>query len=118
MQTRVIDLLLALVLLWSGFFTEEGALSRAPTRAESVDARSSSEVGVRGGSQDDHRLANLPAQELVETTADVHALLMEDAPAPAASLTMARPRPYAARLLSAPYLDGPQRPPSAKTLVA
>jgi hypothetical protein len=118
MHTRVINLLLAFVLLWSGFSTEGFPLTRALTSAENVDARSSGDIGVRGGSQDDRCVADVPAQELVETTADVHAVLMEGAPAPGASLTMAPPGPYAARSRSSPYLDGPLRPPSAKTLVA
>jgi len=118
MHTRVINLLLALVLLWPGSSTEEHPLSRALASADKVDAQSAGKIWAPGGSQDDHRLVDAPAQELVETTADVPALLAEDAPAPAASLTMARPRPYAARSRSAPYLDGLQRPPSVPTLVA
>lgn len=120
MPVRVIAFFLALVLLWSGFTAQEQAVSIAMTGAEQVDAKSPGEPAQRvpGGSVDDHRLDDLPAQSHVESLGDGQALLMDRVQAPAPGPTMARLRPYAAFTRLGPYLERPQRPPCATVLVA
>lgn len=121
MPSRVIALLLAFVLFWSGFTTYEQAVLVEVTNAEQVDVRSADGLanGLLDGVIDDHHLHDLPAaQAHAESVTDLPDLLLAPAEAPAPGLAMAPPRPYASRARMTPYLDGPQRPPCATALVA
>lgn len=120
MPSRVIAILLAFVLFWSGFTTYEQAVLVEVTNAEQVDVRSADGLanGLPDGAIGDHHLHDLPAQAHAESVTDLPDLFLAPPEAPAPGLAMAPPRPYASRARMAPYLDGPQRPPCATALVA
>lgn len=115
MSTRAFSLLLSLVLLCVGFTGQAHAVTGTVAAAVQTDAVSPGALpehptGVPIG---EHHPLDLSAQPCAETVADGQALLLDGAQAPLSALAMARPRPYAAPARLAPYLDGPQRPPSA-----
>jgi hypothetical protein len=120
MPPRVLALLLALVLFWSGFTTQEQAISFASSNNEQAAVGSPGELPqpVHDGSIDDHHLDDQPGQTLAEGAMDPLPLLTTGPAAAVPALTMSRPRPYAMAAWLAPYLDGPQRPPCAAPLVA
>jgi hypothetical protein len=120
MPSRAIALLLAFVLFWSGFATDEQAVSIAVMNAEQLEARSAGDPANRlhDGTIEDHDRDSLHAQAHAESVTELPGLFLAPAEAPAPELAMAPPRPYTAPARSAPYLDGPQRPPCATALVA
>ena len=119
MPPRVLALLLALVLFWSGFTTQEQAVLFASASTEQVDSLPGDlPQPVHDGSIDDHHLDDQPGQTLAEGAMDPLPLLMAQPAAGAPILAMSRPRPYATAFWLAPCLAGPQRPPCATHLVA
>jgi hypothetical protein len=119
MPPRVLALLFALVLFWSGFTTQEQAVLFASANSGQVDSVPGDfPQPVHDGSIDDHHLDDQPGQTLAEGAMDPLPLLMARPAAGIPTLTMSRPRPYAMAAWLAPYLDGPQRPPCATHLVA
>jgi hypothetical protein len=119
MPPRVIALLLALVLLWSGLTTQEQAISFASSSIEQgYSVPSDLPQPVHDGSIDDHHLDDQPGQTLAEGTMELPPLLMTRPAAGVPKLAMSRPRPYAMAAWIEPYLAGPQRPPCATYLVA
>jgi hypothetical protein len=119
MPQRVIALLLALVLFWSGFTTQEQAISFAPSTIAQIDGVSGDlPQSVHDGSIDDHHLDDQPGQTQAEGAMELLPLLMTRPAAGVPTLTMSRPLPYAMAAWLEPYLAGPQRPPCATHLVA
>ncbi|PNG46879.1 MULTISPECIES: hypothetical protein [unclassified Variovorax] len=116
MPPRVVALLLAVIFLWSGVaMTEErfalvaGDLSQGHGQAvaESLHTDFS-------GSLDDHLIDDQPHAEHV---LDLAALLNIQHDRGEQMLTAARPRPPADVILRSPYLEGPQRPPCAASVL-
>ncbi len=120
MPSRFIAFLLALVICGSGFTIQGPVDSIAMTTAEQVNAASSGEPETPpiGVSLSDLQLDELPAAGPAETLADLQILLMDCAETPDSGLLMVRVRPCAALTRLAPYLDAPQRPPCATSIVA
>ena len=119
MPPRVFALFLALVLFWSGFTTQEQAISFASSNLGQVNSVPGElPQPVHDGSIDDHHLDDQPGQTLAEGAMDPLPLLTTGPAAAVPALTMSRPSPYAMAAWLAPYLDGPQRPPCAAPLVA
>lgn len=118
MPSRVVPFLLAFLLLWSGFTTQERAVSFASSNVEQADVGLAGELQqrVHEGSVEDHHLDDQPAQAQTESVMDLQALFPARVDEPAFALTMARPRPYAVTTWLEPYLEGPQRPPCATRL--
>jgi len=109
MPNRVLSLLLAFVMLWSGFAVQEHALSTLTTDA--LWSLAAPDATAEDGSTADPQRNDRPAQAQIESLADGQVLLSEGTETPLPALTMARPRAQAASDWVAPWLDGLQRPP-------
>ncbi|MDO9313903.1 MAG: hypothetical protein Q7T97_05095 [Burkholderiaceae bacterium] len=121
MVSRLVALLVALVVFWSGFAAQETSITFSMANAEQqVDARSLGDPLDRmaGESANAQHPDELPAPACAEAQADLPAILTDGVLLPAPLLVMARPRPYAAITRLSPDLDGPQRPPCAHALIA
>ncbi|NUZ07256.1 hypothetical protein [Piscinibacter koreensis] len=117
MATRLTAFLLMLVLVCAGVFGGPFA-NAAPAveqAAQVTEVALASPASEDGG---DSSPGDPAGQSPAETVHDLPALIMAGAPTPDSGLTMAAPRAFAERAPLAPYLDGPQRPPRATTLVA
>lgn len=119
MNLRVLFLLLALVLVWSGHTVDRPAGVSVSITLDHHDGETvrtvmhqaaSSEGGAAPGVQ--------TAQAAEEGVVDLVGLLPTNTGAPSTLLLMSWPGPYAALAWMAPYLDGPQRPPRATLLLA
>ena len=118
MPPRVIALLLALVLFWSGFTTQEqGVLFASANIEQGYSVPGDLPQPVHDGSIDAHHLDDQPGQTLAEAAMELLPLLMTWPAAGVSTLTMSRPRPCAMAAWLEPYLAGPQRPPCATHLV-
>lgn len=119
MSTRLVAILLALLLSWSGFATQEPPHRTAPPDIDtSIGSWSGNDAprGV-GGSVDEHHLDDLPAQAQAENAADLPDPLELDDPV----ALSARPSPPVACAPLArppPDLAVPQRPPCCTPLRA
>ena len=115
MPPRVVALLLAIVLLWSGVaMTEQRFAFAAGDPAQSHDqAAGESQHTDFTGSLDDHLIDDQPIQPHAEHVLDFAALLDTEHDRHGHVLIAARPRPPVDVILLAPYLEGPQRPPCA-----
>lgn len=112
MMSRAFALLLALVLLWSGFTSPAApAWATADFAQAATQPQVEPAPGTPDGPADKPHLGDLSTPGHAETVTDTQALLTARAAAPALSLQMARPWPAAALTRLSPYLDGPQRPP-------
>ncbi len=108
MLLRAVALVLALVLSWPAFTAHGQAASAVATGAE-VAALATGHDGPVGDP-----LLDDAATAQAEGSPEIQALILAAAAAPLPPCGMAHPRPYAAAVRVAPYLDGPQRPPSAR----
>jgi hypothetical protein len=110
MPCRVLALLLAVVLLWSGLNTLEPARSLASAVPERAPA------AAYEGSVEDHHLDDLPSQAqsdpLPETPGVMPALLVPSAQ----RKVTAQPHPFASDETESPCLAGPLRPPCGAAL--
>ena len=115
---RLLALVLALVLAWSGLVVQRPAHAEAAPAAE--QALAEAEVQADGLPHMGQCPAGEPApddpydaQSHAETLSDLPALVPERHAAQVPALTMARPGPYTLAALHPPYLDGLRRPPRA-----
>jgi hypothetical protein len=100
MPTRVIALVIACVLLWSGF----GAIE--PLQPDAAPA-----VQLAAGSVVDHHLDDQPSQLQSEPGSQNPGLLPAPASLRPVALSMAAPHPFLLGVLRTPYLAGLLRPP-------
>lgn len=105
MPSRVLAVFLALVLLWSGFTTFEAPHAAATVLAE-VEGQP-----APAGSIEQHHLDDLPAQAQAEPMPELPALLATPPTMHDAAGTAGRPAGVLRAARSAPWLDGPLRPP-------
>lgn len=113
MPSRVLNLFLALVLLWSGF----GSFER-PDTDQSADERwgfvfvQPLDAGDGwAGSVEDHHLDDQPSQSHAETASELPALLLATVWLEPVAAREAMPPAPAATALPEPYAEGPRRPP-------
>jgi len=112
MPQRVLSFILSLVLLWSGFSTQEQPSAVALPAQEqayvsAVDASSDIAHGtVNDPHLDDHSFQADPLNE-------GWGLLPAQLSSNGTTLTMLQPRRFESAALCAPYLNGPLRPPRA-----
>jgi hypothetical protein len=120
MSPRLVAFLIAVVMCWSGFMTQEHVVFVASGYAEQVASSDTVDPRHDGddGSVEDHHLDDQPGQSQSGSAADLPALVMDDAQAKSSSLTMSRPAPYVVATWFTPFLDGPQRPPCARLSTA
>jgi hypothetical protein len=116
MPSRVIALLLAFVLLWSGLSTIEVPRMFATTSTEHQQT-GGPEAGS-DGSVEQHHLDGLPSQAHVDTASETPGLLQAPLEARTLSLLMARPRTLASTEAGPPFLAGPLRPPCSNAFAA
>ena len=119
MNLRVLFLLLALVLVWSGHTVDRPMGASVSITVDHHDGETVRTVmhqaaGSEGGASPGVQTT----QAAEEGVVDLVGLLPTDAGAPSTLLLMSWPGPYAALAWIAPYLDGPQRPPRATLLLA
>lgn len=117
MVSKLVALLLALVVSWSGSLAAEQSVTLAMTSAAHVDAESQVDPSTRlpAGTANAHQPDELPAPGHAEAQADLPAILTDGVQMAAPVLVMSRPRPHAALTPLSPDLVGPQRPPCALT---
>jgi hypothetical protein len=112
MPSRVAALLVALVLLLSGWTTQARAMAFAPAAFEqATEATQRCADGAAGDLSADDRQA--PEQANPEGAGDLPALLAAGPQARHPALTMAMPRPEPTAKVTSADLDGPHRPPRA-----
>lgn len=120
MCTRALAFLLAFVMLWSHPAAQEHAFAVVLSTAAPASVNAEPANPPQGGASGHHPTDNLPAPGQAHAEAAVDAQEMLTAPAalmrPGSGAAWPHVRP--ARALLAPYLDGPQRPPSTGRLVA
>jgi hypothetical protein len=110
MSSRVVALLLAFVLLWSGLGSIEvpRAAAQAPAIVGLADGGS---PAAAEGTVEQHHLDDLPSQALIDPPAETPGLLSSPLAPSAHALVMAQPRTLASAELRPPFLAGPLRPP-------
>jgi hypothetical protein len=116
MLSRVLFTVLALVLFWSGYPGHQNAVALpAAGHAETawIDMPTSM---PDAGSVDEHHLDELPSQSLAEAQFDPPGLIREGHDVRVPVLAAAPPTPFSMADLRPPYLDAPQRPPSAHSV--
>jgi hypothetical protein len=120
MFTRVLCLLLAVVLLWSGLSTFEPLRLAAPSSAErqAAFAPGGGPAALDDGSVEDHHLDDLPSQALGDPTTETPGLLLAQLEACIPSLAMGRGPAFELNDIRAPFLAGPLRPPCRAALTA
>ena len=116
MKSRVLLLLLALVLVWSGHTVDRppGASASITLHHHEVHSAAAHQAA---GSEGEAPTDGQSTQAAEEGVVDLVGLLPTDTDAPSTSLLMSCPGPYATLARIAPYLDGPQRPPRAAHLI-
>ena len=119
MNSRVLLLLLALVLVWSGHTVDRSASSPVSISVYQHDGSAAAALTPQAaGSEGNASAGDQTTQAAEEGVVDLVGLLPTDADAPSTLLLMTWPGPYATLAWIAPYLDGPQRPPRAAHLAA
>lgn len=123
MVLRVINVLLVLCLVWSGIASADvpaaqpqAGVAVAQADAETTDAAdaaNASTAGCPAGTAGDPALDELPPPAAGDATGETAGLLPPPLAAGALVLAMAQPRAAPASPPPTPYLEGPQRPPSA-----
>ncbi|MBC7939368.1 MAG: hypothetical protein H7Z19_06310 [Chitinophagaceae bacterium] len=113
MLSRSVALFIAFVLFWSGFTTQEQALSPASIAGAQVGMAMTGDSPRHdpSGSVEDHHLDDQPAQAQVEGGMDLPVLIQHPAEAQAPVLAMVRPIPHVMAVWLTPTLDGLRRPP-------
>jgi len=118
MNPRVLLLLLALVLVWSGHLVDRPVSSSVSITVHHEGHSAAGLTHQAAGSVGDSSPTGQMTQAAEEAVLDLVGLLPAGTVAPSSSLLMSRPAPYANQAWIAPYLDGPQRPPRATHLLA
>jgi hypothetical protein len=121
MSSKFVALLLALVVCWSGFLGLEQTRTLALANAEQqIDSPWTADPLKRmaGASTNTQHPDEFPAPSHAEAAADPHAILTGCVQVTTPLLAMARPNSYAAPTRLSPDLDGPQRPPRTRALLA
>jgi hypothetical protein len=115
MKLRVVFLLFALVLTWSGHTLNQRGDALVSISAQHHEGQHAStleqEAAVSGR---DASSVGHPILAVEEAVIDLVGLVPIDGDASSPALLMTWPGPYATLAWIAPYLDGPQRPPRAK----
>jgi hypothetical protein len=117
MLPRVIALLLAFVMLWSGVSTIEAPRALEPTSSEQQHAAAhiDGQGTVHEGSVDDHHLDDLPAQAQTDSLTETPDVLLALPLRRFHDESLAQPRSPAAVASAPPFLVGPLRPPCFAT---
>ena len=112
MPSRVIALLLAVVLLWSGLNTIEAprVFAQPSPEQRQADVLAGGLAAGREGSVEHHHLDDLPSQALSDPPIETPGLLPGPLTRSAPALAMARPRTFASAAVGPPFLAGPLRP--------
>jgi hypothetical protein len=119
MNLRILFLLLALVLVWTGHAVDRPESSSASITLHHHQGNSAAGVTHQTAeSEGDSSPAGQTTQAAEEAVLDLVGLLPAGSDTPSSSLLMSRPAPYANQAWIAPYLDGPKRPPRATYLLA
>lgn len=119
MFPRAVAVLLALVLVWAGFATQEIAVSLAwqgQVLAQEEPAGDSPHHSA-DGSVDDHHLDDQPAQTHAENPADQPGLFLAGPMARSCAPRISKPNVYVAVAFAPPYLEAAQRPPCAPAVL-
>lgn len=113
MPSRVFVLFLAIVLLWSGLSTIEGA--RALAQPSPAQERDVADAGAPNAGQESsvvhHLLDDLPSLALNDPPAEPPGLLSAPLKAGGPLPTIVRPLAFVSAALGSPFLAGPLRPP-------
>jgi hypothetical protein len=123
MPFRVIALLLAFVLLWSGLSTIESPRAVAPAslaqqhRLGTTTAHAGEQAATQEGSVEHHHLDDLPLQAQGDTPTETPALLPAQPASGTSALRMAQPLGFVAAESGPPFLAGPLRPPCGTALL-
>lgn len=117
MPTRVLCLLLAVVVLWSGLGTFEPLRPVAPSLADQRVAYDSA-AALDEGSGDDHHLDVLPLEALGDATTETPGLLLARLEARVPALAMGRGPAFTVNVIGAPFHAGLLRPPCDACLTA
>jgi hypothetical protein len=119
MPRRLFSFLLALLILWSAFATQEQtfAMSAEPAEFTVVVVAQLDQERHHNGSVDDHHLDDQPAQAHAEGAFDNYGLLPRECLVPACGIATAMLTHRVARPLPKPYLDAPQRPPQTPAVM-
>lgn len=120
MPSRIVALLLAILLLWSGVAMTDQRFALATPGSTQEHSQSAVERKSADliGSLDDHQLADQPAQPHAEHVLDLTLLLdagHDRAGQPPATVRPVQPNDV---ILPPPCLEEPQRPPCAASLPA
>jgi hypothetical protein len=120
MPTRVLCLLLAVVLLWSGLSTFEPLRLVAPSSAEqqAAFAPGGGPAALDDGSVEDHHLDDLPSQAQGDPTTETPGLLLARLEARIPAPAMRRGPAFKLSDIHTPFLAGPLRPPCGAGLTA
>jgi hypothetical protein len=117
MFSRVLIALLTLVLFWSGYSGQAQAVVQPTVQAPAEHAQAAWAHAPSplsdAGSVDEHPLDDQPTQPQVEAQFDPPGLVPEGHDVRVPALALAPPTPFSMADLRPPYLDAPQRPPSA-----
>ena len=113
---RVIALLLAVVLLWSGVNTAEA--QAAPSRAAHDLRDATAALAAPEGSVAQHHLDELPAQTASDPSTESPAVLPARLALRPTSMALALPEAFASVGVAPPFLAGPLRPPCSTALAA
>jgi len=119
MKLRVLFLLLALVLIWSGHAVDHrGDLSVSVSAQHHESQFASTLERQAAGSERDASFVGQTTLAVEEAVIDLVGLVPPDGEASSPALLMTWPGPYATLAWIAPYLDGLQRPPRATRFYA
>lgn len=110
MLHRAVALLLALVLIWSGFSTLEGPYALASS-GTALDQALAADTGAAAGSVEDHHLDDLPSQAQADPPVEHMALLRASPHRHTAAVSAAWPQSRATAAPRGPCLAGLLRPP-------
>jgi hypothetical protein len=113
MPTRVVALLLALVLLWSGFSTVEAprVLAQATSGLAPAIVDGLGQAAQHEGSVEHHHLDDLPSQAQNDAPTESPGLLPAVPTTRTLSGVRVQPRTWVSAEAGPPFLAGPLRPP-------
>jgi hypothetical protein len=113
MLRRVIALVLAVVLLWSGLGTIEAPrfLAQPSPGQQHAVVHAGGQVAEHEGSVEHHHLDDLPSQAQGDPSNETPGLLPAIPTPRAPSVVMSRPRTLASAEAAPPFLAAPLRPP-------
>jgi hypothetical protein len=118
MPLRVIALVLAVVLLWSGLGAIEvpRLLAQPSPEQQHAIVHAGGQVAEHEGSVEHHHLDDQPSQAQSDPSSETPGLLPAIPTPRAPSVVMARPRTFASAVARPPFLAGPLRPPCGAAL--